>query len=118
MNFAIIIPMANEEDDFHPFVDEMAEMMDHLRSGAVYFIVDRVSMDNTLELCRDLSAKDGRFVTVWSPENRNVVDAYMRGYRTAYENGHEIIIEMDAGLSHDPRAIPMFIRVLNVKCHL
>jgi len=41
------------------------------------------------------------------------VDAYMKGYRTAYENGHEIIIEMDAGLSHDPRAIPMFIRVLN-----
>lgn len=113
MNFAVIIPMANEAGDFHPFVDEMAKMMDRLQSGTVYFICDRVSMDNTLELCRDWSAKDGRFVTVWSPENRNVVDAYMRGYRTAYEKGHEIIIEMDAGLSHDPRAIPMFIRVLN-----
>jgi dolichol-phosphate mannosyltransferase len=41
------------------------------------------------------------------------VDAYLRGYREAYENGHELIIEMDAGLSHDPRALPMFIRVLN-----
>jgi dolichol-phosphate mannosyltransferase len=113
MNFAIIVPMANEEADFHLFVDEMAIMMDRLRSGTVYFIVDRVSTDNTLKLCEDLSAKDGRFVTVWSPENRNVVDAYMRGYRVAYENGHEIIIEMDAGLSHDPRAVPMFLRVLN-----
>jgi len=113
MNFAVVIPMANEEADFHPFVDEMAKMMDRLQGGTVYFICDHVSKDNTLKLCRDWSAKDGRFVTVWSPENRNVVDAYMKGYRTAYENGHEIIIEMDAGLSHDPRAIPMFIRVLN-----
>jgi dolichol-phosphate mannosyltransferase len=31
----------------------------------------------------------------------------------ALSNKHEIIIEMDAGLSHDPRAIPMFLRVLN-----
>ncbi len=88
-------------------------MVDSLRSGTVYFICDCVSSDNTLELCRDLSAKDGRFITVWSPENRNLVDAYVKGYRTAYKNGHEIIIEMDAGLSHDPRAIPMFLRVLN-----
>jgi dolichol-phosphate mannosyltransferase len=42
-----------------------------------------------------------------------VVDAYIRGYREALKNNHEIIIEMDAGLSHDPRAIPMFLRVLN-----
>jgi dolichol-phosphate mannosyltransferase len=50
---------------------------------------------------------------VWAPENRNVVDAYIKGLRVAYEAGHDIIIEMDAGLSHDPRAIPMFLRVLN-----
>src|SRR5205085_3144530 len=48
-----------------------------------------------------------------APENRNVVDAYIRSYREAVANGHDIIIEMDAGLSHDPRAIPMFLRVLN-----
>jgi len=94
-------------------VDEMIKMVDGLRSGTVYFICDHVSSDNTLELCMDLSAKDCRFFTVWSPENRNVVDAYVKGYSTAYANGHEIIIEMDAGLSHDPRAIPMFLRVLN-----
>ena len=42
-----------------------------------------------------------------------MVDAYIKGLRVAYEAGHELIIEMDAGLSHDPRAIPMFLRVLN-----
>ena len=52
-------------------------------------------------------------MTVWAPENRNVVDAYLRGYREAVAGGHDFVIEMDAGLSHDPRAIPMFLRVLN-----
>jgi dolichol-phosphate mannosyltransferase len=37
----------------------------------------------------------------------------MRGYKEALNDGYEIIIEMDAGMSHDPRALPMFLRVLN-----
>ncbi len=53
-----------------------------------------------------------RFRTVWAPENRNVVDAYLRGFRAAYDGGHEFIVEMDAGLSHDPAAIPRFLRAL------
>ena len=79
----------------------------------MYFVVDNVSKDRTLDLCRELSDKDNRFRTIWAPENKNVVHAYITGYKYAYKNGHTFIIEMDAGLSHDPRAIPMFLRVLN-----
>ncbi|MBN8695349.1 MAG: glycosyltransferase [Bacteroidetes bacterium] len=105
--------MANEEEDFKPFIDMVNFVIDELNPGNVYFIIDKASKDRTLELCQELSAKDPRYVTVWAPENKNVVDAYVKGLRVAYEAGHEIIIEMDAGLSHDPRAIPMFLRVLN-----
>jgi dolichol-phosphate mannosyltransferase len=112
-NWAIVVPMANEEEDFETFIKETVFVIDELRPGKVYLIVDKASKDRTLELCQELSAKDDRFITVWSPENRNVVDAYVKGLRVAYEGGHDIIIEMDAGLSHDPRAIPMFLRVLN-----
>ncbi len=112
-NWAAVVPMANEEDGFELFVAEMAVIMDRLKSGAVYIVIDTVSSDRTLELSQALSRRDSRFKTVWAPENRNVVDAYMRGFRKALEQGYEIIIEMDAGMSHDPKAIPMFIRVLN-----
>lgn len=107
------MPMANEEKDFAPFAEALISVLDRLNSGTVYFIIDKASKDNTLKISEQLSAKDARFRTVWAPENRNVVDAYIRGYREAYNNGHDIIIEMDAGLSHDPRALPMFLRVLN-----
>lgn len=112
-NWALVIPMANEENDFHPFADILKSIIDRLNSGTVYFVVDKVSKDATLELCRSLSESDKRFITLWCPENKNVVDAYIAGYRAAFTNGHELIIEMDAGLSHDPRAIPMFLRTLN-----
>ena len=111
--WAIVVPMANEERDFKPFIQMMNFVIDELNPGNVYFVVDKASKDSTLQLCEELSAKDPRYITVWAPENRNVVDAYVRGLRAAYEAGHDIIIEMDAGLSHDPRAIPMFLRVLN-----
>lgn len=111
-NWAIIVPMANEEKDFGIFARALAKVLDELSSGKVYFVVDKVSRDNTFQLCRDLSCIDGRFVTVWAPETRNVVDAYLRGYREAYQAGHDFIIEMDAGMSHDPQAIPMFLDAL------
>ena len=63
-DFALVVPMANEEADFHPFVDAIRQVLDHLASGKVYFIVDKVSKDSTLELCRSLSSEDPRFVTV------------------------------------------------------
>lgn len=112
-SWALVIPMANEENDLPPFATALRQQLDRLPPGKVYLIVDRVSTDRTLELCQELQRNDDRFVAIWAPENRNVVDAYLRGYREAYKNGHEIIIEMDAGLSHDPRALPMFLRVLN-----
>lgn len=112
-NFAVIIPMANESTDFQPFINSLTDVLDTLSCGRVYFIVDTVSKDDTLELCKALSVQDSRFITIWAPENKNVVDAYLKGYKEALHNKHDFIIEMDAGLSHDPRALPMFLRVLN-----
>ncbi len=110
--WALVIPMANEGQDFHPFVSEIKRIFDHLRGGHALFVVDNASKDNTRELCETLSVQDPRFITVWAPQNRNVVDAYFSGFRVAYDQGFEYIIEMDAGLSHDPRAIPTFLRAL------
>lgn len=112
-DWALVVPMANEEADFAGFIDVLKTVLDRLQSGKVYFVVDTISTDNTLQICQTLSNSDKRFVTLWCPQNKNVVDAYMAGYKTAYNNGHHLIIEMDAGLSHDPKAIPMFLRTLN-----
>jgi len=112
LNWALVVPMANEADDFAPFIRELYKALEQLHSGKVYLVVDTVSRDRTLELCEKLSAQDARFVTVWSPENKNLAEAYQRGYREAWNGGHKFILEMDAGLSHDPAALPKFLEAL------
>lgn len=112
-NWAVVIPLANEEAELPELAAALASVMDAMNGGKVYFVVDSVSKDRTRECCETLAEQDARFVTKWIPENRNVVDAYINGFRAALDGGHEIIIEMDGGLSHDPRAIPAFLRALN-----
>jgi dolichol-phosphate mannosyltransferase len=112
-NWAAVIPLANEEAELPELAEALRRVMDTVEGGTVYFIIDGVSKDRTLECCKELGEADPRFKTRWIPQNRNVVDAYINGFREALKDGHEIIIEMDGGMSHDPRAIPAFLRSLN-----
>jgi dolichol-phosphate mannosyltransferase len=112
-NWAAVIPLANEELELPELAEALERVMDAVEGGTVYFIIDRVSQDRTLECCLELEKRNPRFKTRWIPENRNVVDAYINGFKEALKDGHEIIIEMDGGLSHDPRAIPAFLRAMN-----
>ena len=110
--FSICIPMANEEDSFQSFVDSLTQVIDKYSEVSVYLVVDKASSDATPRLCEELQAKDSRFHYVWAPENKNVVDAYLRGFREAMLNKPEFIIEMDGGGSHDPRALHAFVRAM------
>lgn len=112
LNWALIVPLANEEADFAPFVAAVTATLDRIGSGRVYLVTDKVSRDRTYAKCCELAAEDARFVAVWAPENRNVVDAYLSGYRAALRGGHDFIIEMDAGLSHNPATLPEFLTAL------
>jgi dolichol-phosphate mannosyltransferase len=109
MNFGLIVPLANEENDFQPFFNHLAEALKPFPDARVYMILDHVSKDLTMVLCREFTAQNPQFIIVFEPLNRNVVDAYIRGYREALSQGHDFIIEMDAGYSHDPAAIPQFL---------
>lgn len=113
VNWAAVVPLANESDGFVTFASNVAKVMDELGSGHVFLVIDGASKDNTRALIQELAARDDRFEEIWAPENRNVVDAYLRGFRASLDAGYELTIEMDAGMSHDPAAIPMFLRVLH-----
>jgi dolichol-phosphate mannosyltransferase len=108
-SYAVVVPLANEEKDFDSFIKELSKALNTLQNIKVYLIVDDASKDNTRKMCEQLSELDKRFTTVYAPENRNVVDAYLRGYAAAYDDQHDFIIEMDGGLSHDPALLPLFI---------
>ena len=115
-NFGLVLPLANEEIDFQPFFDHLAEVLKPYRDARAYLVLDHISKDRTLELCREFTAQNQQFIIVFEPKNRNVVDAYMRGYREALLHGHDFILEMDAGYSHEPAALPLFLTAFDEGC--
>lgn len=109
----IVIPIANEADTFYQFIARLKKTIDRLDKVKVYLILDNASKDNSLQLSKDLEKEDKRFITVFAPQNTNVVDAYLRGYSEAYKMGNDWIVEMDAGLSHEPEEILTFLEFLD-----
>ncbi|HUR41092.1 MAG TPA: glycosyltransferase [Verrucomicrobiae bacterium] len=103
--------MANEADTAERFVREVVERCRKYPFRAIHFVavLDRASTDGTLDLLRKQVASLAELRVVYAPENRGVVDAYMRGYREALALGADWVLEMDAGYSHQPADIPKFL---------
>jgi dolichol-phosphate mannosyltransferase len=110
ISLGIVCPMANEEDSAVPFVNAVLDQCvpAGFKSVQLFVILDRVSKDRTRELLTALQAERPQLSVVWSPENRSVVDAYVRGYREALGADCDWVLEIDAGFSHQPSDIPQF----------
>ena len=108
----IACPMANEGADGVRFVREVLEKCAGFRKVQFFAVLDRATTDNTLDLLREYAMTEPRLLVLWAPENRCVVDAYVRGYREALEAGSDWILEIDAGFSHQPADIPQFFAVM------
>ena len=102
--------MANEEASAVRFVNEVLDACAAFKFSQVTFfaILDNACRDRTRALLEDLKSTRRELQVVWAPENRCVVDAYIRGYREALNAGCDWILEIDAGFSHQPENIPLF----------
>jgi dolichol-phosphate mannosyltransferase len=110
IKLGIVCPMANERASAVSFINAVLEQCrpQNFKSITFFAILDRASKDGTLEILRQLEQEQTQLRVVWSPENRGVVDAYVRGYREALDTGCDWILEIDAGFSHQPSDIPQF----------
>jgi len=110
INLGIACPMANESATAVAFVRSVLDQCQAAGFKSVNFfaVLDKVSKDDTLELLRNLEQEQPQLRVVWAPENRGVVDSYVRAYRAALDAGCDWILEIDAGYSHQPSDIPQF----------
>jgi dolichol-phosphate mannosyltransferase len=110
INLGIVCPMANESETAVAFIKDVLNVCESQGFKSVNFfaVLDNLSRDNTLELLQQAATQQPRLRVVWEPKNRNVADAYVRGYREALSAGCDWILEIDAGYSHQPSDIPQF----------
>ena len=112
IKLGIVCPMANEGAEGARFVTEVLEQCAAFPTVLFLAVLDNATTDNSLALLRELARTEPRLKVVWAPENRSVVDAYVRGYREALAAGADWILEIDAGFSHEPRDIPQFFAAM------
>lgn len=114
ITLGIVCPMANEGAAAVTFVLEVLATCRPrgFKSVTFFAILDNVSKDNTRDLLEALAREQPQVRMVWAPENRSVVDAYIRGYREALAAGCDWILEIDAGFSHQPADIPRFFETM------
>ncbi len=108
ISLGIVCPMANECDTAVEFVNAVLDQCKGFNRVIFFAVLDNASKDGTIELLKKLQNQRLELNVFWSPENRCVVDAYVRGYREACNAGCDWILEIDAGFSHQPSDIRQF----------
>src|ERR1051325_1158247 len=93
ISLAIACPMANEAETATRFVDSVLMNCEAVGSRKFLAIVDEASTDDTRKILESHAANVRELTVVWAPESRNVVDAYVRGYRAALATNADWILE-------------------------
>jgi glycosyltransferase involved in cell wall biosynthesis len=74
-------------------------------------VVDDNSPDETGQAVLDLAADQGGKISLLSrPAKDGLAQAYSAGFKEALRRGYDLILQMDADLSHDPSYLPAFLQ--------
>ncbi|HAT51525.1 MAG: glycosyltransferase family 2 protein [Nitrospirae bacterium] len=114
IDLGIVTPMANERENAQEFVRQVFARASRFsfRSIRHYCVFDNVCTDGTYEILIRLADELPHLVPVWAPENRCVVDAYLKGYHRALTEQCHWILEMDAGFSHRVEDMDVFFQAM------
>lgn len=103
--FSVVAPAYNEEDVIADFVREvMGKLQKH---DFELVVVDDGSTDGTGKILSRLQEEYANLRVVVHPENRGLGAALATGFNAARG---DVIVTMDADLSHDPAFIPGMVR--------
>lgn len=77
-------------------------------------VVDDNSPDGTGQVAEELAnevAYRGRIIVLHRPEKQGLGPAYIQGFKRALALGADLVIQMDADLSHQPKYIPQLLEM-------
>ena len=103
----IVIPTYNEAENIEAIVAATRAELDRVRTGDYrILIVDDASPDGTGEMADRLAGEHAEVEVLHRPGKSGLGSAYRDGFDRALSNGAQLVFEMDADFSHDPRYIP------------
>jgi dolichol-phosphate mannosyltransferase len=101
----VVLPTYNE-------VENLDEVLTRTRAAAAavdVLVVDDGSPDGTAAMADDLAVRLGGVHVLRRATKSGLGAAYRAGFAWGREHGYDVLLEMDADLSHDPAVLPVLL---------
>lgn len=95
----IIIPTYNEKNTLPVIIDAVFDV----NSEVHILVVDDASPDGTGQLADEIAASNERVHVLHRSGKLGLGTAYVEGFKYALSRDYDVVVEMDADMSHDPR---------------
>jgi dolichol-phosphate mannosyltransferase len=105
MRSVVVLPTYNEVDN----IDTLLRRVRKAAPTTDVLVVDDNSPDGTGAEAELLAAELGRIAVVHRTAKDGLGSAYRHGFARVLDGSHDVVITMDADLSHDPDRIPEFL---------
>ncbi len=104
----VIIPTYNERKNIEKLIPDIIELYPNIN----ILVVDDGSPDGTGDYVKLLSQHDDRIHVLKREGKMGLGTAYAEGFKYALKKGYDLIIQMDADYSHDPKVIADFLEAI------
>ena len=105
MSALVIIPTFQEAENIADVLVRVRESV----PDAHVLVVDDGSPDGTADLAQAVADELGQIDVLRRAAKSGLGPSYRAGFAWGMERGHDVLIEMDADLSHDPGTLPQLI---------
>jgi dolichol-phosphate mannosyltransferase len=114
MKVVVIIPTYNERENIIVLLDRLETVLREVKRYTIsYLVVDDTSPDGTPDLVKDYQ-KTHKNVYLITGKKEGLGKALLRGMTYAVNHlNADILLQMDADLSHDPTSAPEFLRAVD-----
>lgn len=98
----VVLPTYEERATVGELLDSLLALPEQLD----VLVVDDASPDGTGEIVRERAAREPRVRLLERPHKAGLASAYLTGFALALSEGYDLVVEMDADLSHRPEDLP------------
>ena len=104
----VVVPTYNERINLPQIIPAILAQ----DPGIEVLVVDDNSPDGTGQLADQMAAENARIHVLHRGWKEGLGKAYLAGFRWALDQGYDLVFEMDADFSHDPRFLPTFLEAI------
>jgi len=115
MNVVMVIPTYNEKGNIEKLLDGLSSVVSKIsdKYNFQFLVVDDSSPDGTAEMVRKYAKGDKRVALLLNKKKMGLGGAYLVGMKFACQKlGADVLFQIDADLSHDPKLVPEFLAKL------